>query len=194
MSHLFDRLFFSKYIENKEKIVDVIHKHPCPIFWNLVKKVGLYWVIPLGLAFLFQNPIITKALLVFILFGTIRINYQIFKWYSSVFILSDKHLIFVDWQSIIKQNVVRIHYEDIETIEVHTSTFVQNIFNFGHLEIKTANNTNNKTLHFAAQINKAQSRIANMQDQKIQDRNQGESDSLKKVLTQTFQEFVLSKH
>ena len=194
MFHLFDHFLFNKYLEKNEKVVHVIHKHLCPIFWSIIKKAFLYLGIPIGIALLFRNPFITKALMIFILFGAIKINYQLFRWYNSTFILTNKHLIFVDWQSIIKQNVVRIHYEDIETIEVHTSTFLQNIFNFGHLEVKTSNNTNNKILHFASQINRAQSRIANMQDQKIQDRNQGDADSLKRVLTQTFQEFVMSKH
>lgn len=194
MPYLFDRLFFSKYLEPKEKIVHVIHKHLCPILWSLLKKSFLYCIIPVAAALLFRHLLVSKIAGIFLILGLLRIGYQMFRWYSSVFLLTDKHLIYIDWHSIIKQNVVRIHYEDIETIEVHISTLVQNIFNFGHLEIKTSNNTNNKTLYYASEINRSQSKIADLQDRKLQDRNQNETKSLKRAITESLHELALSKH
>lgn len=142
--------------EESENIVLFLRQHPIVnIFW--VSTVFLLIVMPailifvdelLGLGYLLQIPInlFVGGLIIYYLLILAYGFEQFLSWYFNVYIVTNMHIVDINFYSLLAKEVVEISLDDIEVIASHTAGILGSLFNFGTVEIETAAET--KRIHF----------------------------------------------
>jgi len=145
-----EKIVFSKYLEEEEKVFYIIHKHFWFIWISLFKRILIILFLQVlkfmsGLSF-FQDRLDSRILMyisIGIIFFDILVALSLFlawyNWYSDVFIMTDKNIVFVDWESLVKIRSSRISYDEVESASVEMTGFAATFFKFGDLMIETAN-------------------------------------------------------
>ncbi|MDD2487441.1 MAG: hypothetical protein PHS92_03660 [Candidatus Gracilibacteria bacterium] len=142
----FDEIFFSKYINDEDEVLDVCHKHIVGIIDNIVLWMFFGVIVP---AFFYYNNTFNLKEIVdflyfeaYLLFMYIFLLYQIFDWYNDVWIITEKGIIDLDWQ-LLKTNIVYIDYKNIRGIELKQDSMWDGILHKGsiiiHLEGENSN-------------------------------------------------------
>lgn len=117
----FDEIFFSKYIQEEDEVLDICHKHLVTIIDTIVVWM-FFWVILISF-FYYNNTFWARTLIPFIYFEAylviiyLIITHKIFDWYNDVWIITERWIIDLDWQ-FFKTNIVFIDYKDVKWIEL----------------------------------------------------------------------------
>lgn len=137
--------------EDSEVIKLFLRQHPIVnIFW--VTTTIILLIMPAVLLFLDTllgfNYALTIPLNLFV--GGLIIYYllvlayafeQFLSWYFNVYIVTNMHIVDINFYSLLAKEVVEISLDDIEVIAAHTAGILGSLFNFGNVEIETAAET-----------------------------------------------------
>lgn len=82
--------------------------------------------------------IIIAALVIYFLLILGYIVEQFLSWYFNVYIVTNRHVVDIDFQSLLYRNVVEIRLNDIESVEAKVSGVLAPIFNYGDVVMDTA--------------------------------------------------------
>jgi len=125
----FDETFFSKYIPEWQKIIEVFHSHWIKVIDDIILALWLGVLIPV---FLYYNSLFLQIhidffyLEIYLIIVYIIVIYKIFDWYNDVLILTNNSIIKLEW-SILKTNMQNIDYENIEWVEVNKNGILDSI-------------------------------------------------------------------
>lgn len=133
------QFIFKSFLEDREKILFVIHKHPVLHFKNFAQVAFFGLFIPFALWFLFP-----QTLMFAIIWGTIgvvRLISEFAVWYFDLWLVTDMNIIDIDQKSVFEKSSTRLEYHHIETITYEINGMEATIFNFGDIIIeKTTGN------------------------------------------------------
>lgn len=134
--------------EDNETIELFLRQHPI---------VNVFWV-TISLVFLILPPILLQLDSQFnfnfaarlptnLLLGSLLIYYllliayafeQFLSWYFNVYIITNQHIVDVNFFSLLSKEVVEISLDDVEVVAHHITGVLGSLFNFGKVEIETA--------------------------------------------------------
>lgn len=125
----FDQFFFSKYLPEWERILDVAHKHFIVIIDKIIFNYFFWVILP---TFLFYNSELLQSFIpffvleIFIIIVFFKNIYDIFDWYNDVWIITNEWIVDLDWK-LFSSNSVSIKYTNIEWLELVETWFIDTI-------------------------------------------------------------------
>lgn len=125
----FDKIFFKKYIPEGQEMIHIIHIHPIVILGNLIVIFSLFIVLPIFLYYFsptLQKQIPFFYLEIYLIFTFLKVIYDIFNWYTDVWILTNTSIVALDW-SFLKTKTDSISYSNIEGMWVDEDGIVDKI-------------------------------------------------------------------
>lgn len=137
--------------EENEIIELFLRQHPIVnVFW-IVASLFLLVLPPvlLQIESMFQLNITTKIPTP-VLLGGLTLYYliilayafeQFLSWYFNVYIITNLHIVDVNFYSLLSKEVVEISLDDIEVVAHNIAGIFGSLFNFGDVEIETAAET-----------------------------------------------------
>ena len=137
--------------EDDEVIELFLRQHPIVnVFWVVTSLILLvlppiYFQIEsvLGLNFLGQVPvnILIGGLIIYYLLLLAYSFEQFLSWYFNVYIVTNMHIVDINFYSLLAKEVVEISLNDIEVIAYNVTGVFGSLFHFGDVEIETAAET-----------------------------------------------------
>lgn len=106
-----------------------------PVFFQLDSLFGFNFTSEVPVNILSGGLIIYYLLLLAYAFE------QFLSWYFNVYIVTNQHIVDVNFYSLLSKEVVEIRLDDIEVIAYHISGVLGSLFHFGNVEIETAAET-----------------------------------------------------
>lgn len=131
-----DKVFFSGYLEQGEKLLFVAHRHFLSLLPDALKWFFLGLFFPFGLWFLWPQTLYFSLVFaaVFFLWFLIRAA----DWFFDAWLLTDRSVIDLEWRGIFHRLSSRISYADIDSISGEICGFWGTIFRFGNAKIGLA--------------------------------------------------------
>lgn len=125
----FDQKFFSTYLPEWEKIIEVAHKHFIIIFDKIIINYFFWVILPTFLYYnseLLQSFIPFFVLEIFIIWVFIKNIYDIFDWYNDVWIITNEWVVELEWR-IFSSSSTSIKYSNVEWLELIQTWFIDTI-------------------------------------------------------------------
>jgi len=125
----YDRVFFKKYTNQWNDIIDIAHQHIIVILSKILINFVIYVGIP---TFLYYSSDKIKSFIpffwleIYLLLMFIKICYDIIDWYNDVWIITSDSLIDLDW-SLFTSTTQTLKYENIEWIELIQWWFIDTV-------------------------------------------------------------------
>lgn len=141
----FDRQEENEVIElflRQHAIVNVVWVS-LSIFLLVLPVIALQLDSLLGFNFSDQVPvkILIGGLVIYYLLIAAYAFEQFLSWYFNVYIVTNQHIVDINFYSLLSKEVVEISLNDIEVIAYHMAGVFGSLFNFGNVEIETAAET-----------------------------------------------------
>lgn len=194
--NIYDKLLFSKYLEEGEHLSSVVHKHWIDVLKPMF-KISFFGVLPpvLLLAIMigidFQNPLFYLSA-VWLILGLGSTLYTFLDWYYDAWLLTDQAVIDVEWQGLLKHLVSRIEYGSIEGISYELNGFWGIFFKYGNMKIiKTSADV--VELPCATNPRKAETLILEHQEKFMSKKNTTDSEAIKTLLADVIKKHVEDK-
>lgn len=150
---------FSEYIEEGETIIYIVSTHLWFLLGPFFKWSALFFPAIYVLIVFKDNPYVFLASLSVALISFTFFMFDWYNWYSDVFILTERNIIFIKWDSFIKLNSSRISYGEVESASIEMAGFMSTVFGFGTIKIDTANNALSHQIVGAGNVREAEQRI-----------------------------------
>lgn len=121
----FDEIFFRKYINEEDEVLDVCHRHLVKIVDTIIIWVFFWAILPSF--FYYNNSFESRDLIPFIYFEAYLfitytyLIYSIFDWYNDVWIVTNKWIIDLD-RTFFKTKIIYIDYNDVRWIEIEQTS------------------------------------------------------------------------
>ncbi len=131
------------HLGSDEVIVKIFYHHYLPFTIRLIKlilaSVPLYVLLFL-LAPLFSAKILLIGHLTIVIGFTLAVSYMTIVYWLDRLVLTNKRIVFVDWQYLTKKTESEAKIEDIQDIRTYERGFLAKfkVFDYGIIEIKTA--------------------------------------------------------
>lgn len=137
--------------ENEEVIKLFLRQHAIVnIFW-VTSSIFLF-ILPalylfleglFGFNFSVQIPvkILTGGLVIYYLLILAYAFEQFLSWYFNVYIVTNMHIVDINFYSLLAKEVVEISLDDVEVVSYKTAGVLGSLFNYGDVEIETAAET-----------------------------------------------------
>ena len=95
----------------------------------------------LGTNFLFDvpNQILIGSLIIWYLLVLAYVIEQFIHWYFNIYIVTNLHLVDIDFYSLFARTVVEVEIVDIQSQSSSITGFFASFFNFGNVTVRTAN-------------------------------------------------------
>ena len=171
---------FGPHLEKEEKILMVVHRQPFSLIWDVIKLGFLSVFLPIFFWNVF--PEVWFLCLIWILYGVVKLDKKIFKWYFDSILITNMSLIDVTWNGFFERSAVRLEYAMIEGTSVGYNGFLQTIFRFGTIKVMRQGGIVGIELTDAMRPAKVESVILNYQEKYLADSNISELNNLKGLL------------
>jgi hypothetical protein len=180
---ILDRLVFHGHLEEDEKILYVIHKHWIHIFKPVVELTFVGFLLPWTLFLMgFNKPLFFWIATVWTALAAIRYFYLITDWYADAWILTTMDVIHVEWSGLFHNSAARTNYQDIEGAEYEVKGFWATIFGYGDFTLKIS--SGNMVIHNCANPQKAEHKVAEIQDEFLNHKGLKDASQLKDLLSE----------
>lgn len=113
------------------------------IFLLILPAIGIQLDSLLGFNFLDSVPvkILIGGLVIYYLLILAYAFEQFLSWYFNVYIVTNQHIVDINFYSLLAKEVVEISLDDIEVIAYHQAGVFGSLFHYGNVEIETAAET-----------------------------------------------------
>lgn len=128
-----------------------------PILLQLDTAFGFNYALDIPIKLLLGGLVIYYLLLLAYAFE------QFLNWYFNVYIVTNIHIIDVNFYSLLSKEVVEISLSDIEAIVHNISGVFGSLFNYGNVEIETAAETKRVVFDKVSQPDMVADRIEDLQ-------------------------------
>jgi len=174
----FDKLLFSRHLEDGEEILFAAHKHWSSAYGILFKSAFFGIAAPWLLYALF--PPLFWIAVVWSILGYLKFMHAAVDWCSDAFIFSSESVIHVEWNGFFHRSASRLNYLDIEEVAYVIEGFWGTIFNYGTLAISTASNT--VTLSFTNNPQHAESVLNKIKTERAEKKKMTDANKLKDLI------------
>lgn len=180
---IFQKLIFSKHLEEGEEILYAVHTH-----WiELMKpsfEVGFFgFFLPWVLYFVgFNTPLFFWIALIWSGLAYLRFMYILIDWYSDTWLITNMSVITIEWNGIFSNLSARSGYEDIEGATYEIKGFWGTVLRYGNMTLRLMSGSN-FALKSVASPKKAELALARYQDKVLNARNMQDTTSLKSLLS-----------
>ena len=173
---------FGPHLEQSERILHVVHRHPFLMIKAGAKISVLHFFIPIFLWNVF--PEAWFVFLIWLIYGVITISKMIFNWYFDAILVTDMSLMDVRWNGPFDRSSVRLEYTMIEGTSYNFKGILQTIFNFGTVQINRQGGAVGIELKDAINPPKVESVIMSYQEKYVASKNLEDVSSLKSLLSE----------
>lgn len=173
---------FAPHLEQSEKILHVVHRHPFLMIKEGVKIGLLHFFLPIFLWNVF--PEVYFVFLVWVIYGFIAINKMIFNWYFDAVLVTDLSLLDVKWNGPFDRTSARLEYSMIEGTSFRFKGILQTLFNYGIIQVNRQGGDVGIELKDAIDPAKAESVIMSYQEQYLSSKSMEDVKSLKNLLSE----------
>ncbi len=90
------------------------------------------------LPFVFPVRIAQAALLLWYMLILAYILEKFLGWYYNIYIVSDKHIVDIDFHSLLSRQVIQSQLEDVQNVSTHIKGIFASLFNYGDVKIRTS--------------------------------------------------------
>lgn len=84
------------------------------------------------------NPVLVGALMTWYMLILAYALESVLYWYFNIFMVTNQHIIDIDFISLLSRSVTDIEIKDIESVRTNMSGVARSLFNFGNVAIETA--------------------------------------------------------
>lgn len=188
------RIVFSSYFEENEKIYYFIQNHWLKYIFVMF-KMSLIFLPSLFVLIIWgtSNPYIFLGSLGSTLISACLLLLGWYNLYADAFILTDKNVIFVEWDSLVKIKSSRISYSEIESASVEMEGFFPTLFGYGDIKIETANEQFTPEIKSAANASFAERQILINKERYGRSDGKVEAELLKNAIKGIVDEYILEK-
>lgn len=130
----FRRKIFQRYVEEDEKIIEIINKHWFIEFKNFVKGIIIGFLLPFFVWTLF--PVFKYICILWSIIWIVRMIYDLCDWFLDAWLLTDQSVVGVEWNGFFSQSSNRIDYSTIESVGYEVKGFFKTLFKFGNVSIQ----------------------------------------------------------
>ena len=124
---------FSRYVEDEEKIQNVIHRHVL-VFKLSILKIGFFGILlPILLYLLLPKAIFFAA--IWFTIGFFAILYKFIDWYFDVWLLTNLGVVDLERNGLFDLTSTRIEYHMMEGLSYQIKGVLRTLFNFGDITI-----------------------------------------------------------
>jgi hypothetical protein len=187
--NLYERLFFSHYVDEGEKLLYTMHRHWVVVFQKMMEISFFGILIPIGVLFFFfrfDSPV-AYVLYVWMVIGFIASMYTFTDWYADAWLLTDRSIIDVRWDGFFKRSAQRIGYESIESVVYEVKGVKATLLNYGVLTI-TNESGNVLEIKKIRNPRKAEAKLTEIQGQLSQQSGQDNLEALKDLLADVIED------
>jgi hypothetical protein len=183
------RRVFNQYMEEGEKVVYMIQNH----ILLLMYPISLFFVLNIPVIYAWYksgyNPFVFLGALATFLLSGAYFGLRWYNWYADCMILTDKNIIVIQWDSLVKIKYSRISYRDVESAIVTIEGFWYTLFGIGDVEIQTANESFNPKLIGAQNAKEAEKQVLMNKEIYINRYESNEPEIFKKALREIMDEY-----
>ena len=142
-----ENIFFAEQ-EPNEKIELFLRQHPI-VNLGWIISVILAIMVPLillqldlslqtGLFATIPIKVLVGAIIIWYLLVTAYSLEKFLFWYFNIYIVTNFHIIDIDFTSLLSRDIIEIELKDIESISTHMAGIFGPLFNFGDVKVETA--------------------------------------------------------
>lgn len=172
--------FFNDYLETKEKIVHIVHRHFLVILKDFIRILVLGFGIP-GL-FWFLFPQISIIAIIWMIIGLGKSLYVLYKWYYDVWVITDRAVIDIKSETIWDITTTRIEYHMIEGMTYSVKGFWATIFNYGDILLEKIGGGTAVSLEHAKKPQKVETKILKQQEKYMSSQSMRDHQALRQLL------------
>lgn len=147
---LFEHPLDMRFVEQeKDEVIELLLRQHwvTNIVWVVVFTIG--FLIPVAILYFLSVPTISLLYQIpqEIIWGFIALWYllliayaleKFLHWYFNIYIVTDKHLVDINFYSILNRDIQEVSLENIESASSQISGLLRSFFNFGNVIIQTA--------------------------------------------------------
>jgi len=131
------RLLFRKYLDKKETIIHVVHRHWITVQKKMIKIALFGYITPICIIVFIMGALNPAN---FIFYGWIAVAffysiYAFFDYYLDAWLVTDLSIIDTRWDGFFRQRSSRVDYESIESVDVDFKGFKESFFNYGTITL-----------------------------------------------------------
>jgi len=189
MSYL-QKAVFGEYLEENEKVFYIIQTHWWVFFVELFKLSLLFFPSLFVLLFYNDNDYVYLGSLTATMISASLMAVNWYNIYADAFILTNKNVIFVEWDSIVKIKSSRISYTEVESASIEMEGLMSTALGFGDLKIETANEAFSPIVKAAEHASKAEQQILMHKEHYTRDDLGLEAGVFKKALREIMDEYI----
>lgn len=172
--------FYSRYLDDGEKILDVAHPHILTFKFRASKSSFFGICLPILLYLFF--PQFWFFFSIWLAIGLGAIFFHFIDWYFDCWIMTNFGVIDLDRQGLFNMTSTRIEYHMIEGISYTIKGFWRTIFNFGDITIDKLGAKTSVILLDAAHPQKIERKIMEFQEKYVAERSIRDHHALKDML------------
>lgn len=121
-----------------EDVVFVLKRHP----WVLSRS-GFLFIVAIVILIIFilifgLSKITSILIVIFVIFSLLYSGYIFFLYNNFLYILTNQRIIVIEQSSFFSRRVTEAELEKIQNISVEIKGITKTLFNFGHVQIRTA--------------------------------------------------------
>lgn len=173
---------FRQYLDEGEKIVTVLHRHPFVLLKGLWPIVLVGFGLPAFLWYLFAE--FWLFFLLWMVISAVRVFREFMIWYHDAILVTDVSLIDVYWHGFFDRSSTRLEYNMMEGVSTEIRGLRRVVFNYGTVSVQRGGGTNPLVLKDALNPRRAERRIMEYQEEYLNKQSIEDSASLKDLLTQ----------
>jgi len=129
---------FQELLQEDESLDYIVHKHWLALVWPLSKSLLLGLVAPALMWWLYsKDPTLILIAVVWLFLGLIWVTYTFLDWHYDVFLLTNQHLIEIEWEGFFSKKANRIRYNNINNVAADSKGILCSIFGFADLKLMT---------------------------------------------------------
>lgn len=177
-----DSFLFAGHLDNGEKIISIIHRHPLILLKDSFRGLLIGLVLPVLLYFFFPGLIFIAF--VWFCVGILAFLYFFIDWYFDAWLVTNTGVIDIERNGIFDRSSTRIEYHMIEGIAFNIKGFWQTIFNFGEITIDKLGAGTTVVLHDATNPKKVERILMKNQEKFVSSKSLRDHSALKDMLSE----------
>lgn len=172
--------FYSRYLDDGEKILDVAHRHILTLKIHTSKITFFGILVPIGLYLLF--PLSIFIVFVWIAIALFGIFYHFIDWYFDCWLLTNYGVVDLDREGLFNMTSTRVEYHMIEGISYSIKGFLNTVLNVGDITIDKLGAKTSVVLLDATHPQALERKIMDFQERYVAERSLRDHQALKDML------------
>lgn len=172
--------FYSRYLDDGEKILDVVHRHIL-VFKTEAAKPAFFGVF-LPILFYLFFPQMWLLCLIWAFSGLCGIFFDFIDWYFDCWLLTNFGVVDLDRAGLFSMTSTRVEYHMIEGISYTIQGFWRTMLNYGDITIDKLGANTSVALKDAAHPQHIERKIMDFQERYVAERSLRDHQALKDML------------